>query len=1447
MSLPSDPIEEKSVLAEQAVDYGKVSPRSDPDDDDEWERQESIRREKVLSLDYDPDHFDLDAILEAFVELAGSQGIESRQYGITVRDVTLHGVDERFTVMPTVGDLIMLPLTIFRAVKAGRTPTRKILHNVNAIAKPGESVLVIGRPGAGCTSFLKMVSGTDMNMYKKLEGDVRYDGIPQKEMRKHFRSDVIYDAELDVHFPHLTVEQTLKFAVACKTPNLRVNNVSRKEYINRMTEILATVLGLRHVYKTKVGNDFVRGVSGGQRKRVSIGEAMACRATLSCWDNATRGLDASTALEFGKTIRSCTNLLRTTAFVTAYQAGQSLYEQFDTVTVLYDGHQVYWGPTTEAKAYFEKMGYKCPPRQTTAEYLTAVTDPLGRYKDETVSHRIPETAEEMEAYWQRSPEYAAFIAEIDQANNTIDPTQTKEMLQRSLFQEKSKHHRKNSRYTIGYWPQVALCTKRAFQLIIGDIQYPATLVVAGIVQGLVSGSLYYNLKDDVTGAFSRGGVLFFAALYVSLMGLAEVTAAFNNRPIIFKHKNYSLYHASADAIGQYISAIPVVAANSITFLIVLYFLTNMKREAGPFFINLLFLYLLQYAMLSLFRGISAISNAISMAQGIAGFFILVTLLYSSYMIQRPDMKVWFKWISYVNPILYAFESMIATEFHGRKMECVGNYLVPHGPGYENLQQGTQACAFQGSVEGQTWVSGDNYLKITYEYSYGHVWRNFGFMFAYICFNIFVTCAGVEILKPIKGGTDRLIFLRGKVPDAVVLAEEQKKSPSDEESALDAVASTFDADREPSTPPDALFQDLKSKDLFAWKNIDYVIPYDGGKRKLLDNVFGFCKPGTLTALMGESGAGKTTLLNTLAGRNDMGVVTGDMLVNGQPLDASFSRRTGYVLQQDIHVPETTVREALYFAARLRRSPRVPDDEKREYCEKIIDVLSMRGYADAVVGVSGSGLNVEQRKKLSIAVELVAKPSLLLFLDEPTSGLDSQSAWAIVKMLQDLAAAGQSILCTIHQPSATLFEAFDRLLLLRKGGQMVYFGDIGKNSSTMIEYFEENGGRKCDPSENPAEYMLEVIGAGSTASQDADWHEVWNNSTLKAKEENLLDQLVSEYSNQPPLDEHDAKELKQTYAVNFMQQFWIVLSRTWITLWRDPEYAISKFGMQVASGLFIGFSFWNLPYTMGGAQNGLFAAFLSLVVVAPIVNMIQGKAIAGRELYEVRERKSRTYHWANMIWTQAVCELPYLWLGGLCYFIGFYFATKAPTNASHAGLFWLSYGFFCQTFAVSFALMILYFSADLEVAGVLVGFLYSFVVAFSGIVQPYNLMPGFWKFMYRTTPYTYYVGNLVSSMLHGRKIVCADKEMAHFTPPSGQTCGEYMKSYLDAVGGYIKDESATDMCNYCQYSTANAYMANSKIYFHDYPRNIGFFFVYTFFNMFLAMVLYWVFRVHVWKKK
>lgn len=186
---------------------------------------------------------------------------------------------------------------------------------------------------------------------------------------------------------------------------------------------------------------------------------------------------------------------------------------------------------------------------------------------------------------------------------------------------------------------------------------------------------------------------------------------------------------------------------------------------------------------------------------------------------------------------------------------------------------------------------------------------------------------------------------------------------------------------------------KQTAIFQWEDMVYDIKIKGEPRRILDHVDGWVKPGTLTALMGVSGAGKTTLLDVLAQRVTMGVVTGKALVDGRQRDDSFQRKTGYVQQQDLHLATSTVREALTFSALLRQPAHVSKEEKLDYVEEVIDLLEMRPYADAVIGVPGEGLNVEQRKRTTIGVELAAKPQLLLFLDEPTSGLDSQTSWAI----------------------------------------------------------------------------------------------------------------------------------------------------------------------------------------------------------------------------------------------------------------------------------------------------------------------------------------------------------------------------------------------------------------------------------------------------------------------
>lgn len=182
-----------------------------------------------------------------------------------------------------------------------------------------------------------------------------------------------------------------------------------------------------------------------------------------------------------------------------------------------------------------------------------------------------------------------------------------------------------------------------------------------------------------------------------------------------------------------------------------------------------------------------------------------------------------------------------------------------------------------------------------------------------------------------------------------------------------------------------------------------------------------------------------------------------------------------------------------------------------------------------------------------MELAAKPELLLFLDEPTSGLDSQSAFNIVRFLRKLAAAGQAILCTIHQPNSALFESFDRLLLLQKGGRCVYFGDIGKDAHVLLEYFH-NHGADCPPDANPAEWMLDAIGAGQAPRiGKCDWADVWNGSDELAATKEEIESIKRRRIEQVG---HQSPTVQKEYATPLWHQIKVVNWRAQLAFWRSP---------------------------------------------------------------------------------------------------------------------------------------------------------------------------------------------------------------------------------------------------------------------------------------------------------
>ena len=260
----------------------------------------------------------------------------------------------------------------------------------------------------------------------------------------------------------------------------------------------------------------------------------------------------------------------------------------------------------------------------------------------------------------------------------------------------------------------------------------------------------------------------------------------------------------------------------------------------------------------------------------------------------------------------------------------------------------------------------------------HLWRNFGVIIAFTILYILVTAIASEIFSFVGGAVGATIFKKSKKAKEQVAAAspvvDEEKGADDSGDSRKSSGQTEAGDDEHQT-----IQGLsKSESIFTWTNVEYSVPYQGGQRKLLNKVSGYAKPGVMIALVGASGAGKSTLLNTLSQRQKMGVVSGNMLVDGRPLGPEFQRGTGFCEQMDLHDGTATIREALEFSAILRQERHVPREEKLAYVDTIIDLLELNDIQDAIV----MSLGVEQKKRLTIGIELAAKPSLLLFLDEPT---------------------------------------------------------------------------------------------------------------------------------------------------------------------------------------------------------------------------------------------------------------------------------------------------------------------------------------------------------------------------------------------------------------------------------------------------------------------------------
>lgn len=1375
-------------------------------------------------------------IKEGHFEKRNQEGGSAKKVGVVFKHLTVRGAGSMANHVRTLPDAILGTFgpdlyRLFTRFIPGLTfgssePTRVLTNDFTGVVRDGEMMLVLGRPGSGCTTFLKAIANKRGD-YAEVQGDVFYGGIPASKQLAHYRGEVIYNPEDDQHMPSLTVWQTLKFSLLNKTKK------REKREINVIVEAFLRVFGIEHTRHTLVGNEYVRGISGGERKRVSIAETLATKSTVVCWDNSTRGLDASTALDYANSLRVMTDASDRTTLVTLYQAGEGIYELMDKVLVIAEGRMLFQGPANEAKQYFIDLGLHCPDRQTTADFLTSVTDPMQRILRQGYEAQALKTAEDFERAFKNSLNYKRVLQDVEDYEKHLGTTEyidAREFKQ-SVKEQKSKRVSKGSSYTVSYWRQILACTKREFWLTWGD---PTTLYTKFFIivsNGLIVGSLFYGQPTTTEGAFTRGGTAFFSILFLGWLQLTELMKAVSGRVVIARHRDYAFYRPSAVSIARVITDLPLILAQVIIFGILMYFMTNLDRDVSKFWIYMLFVYTTTICITALYRMFAALSPTIDDAVRFSGTALNLLIIYTGYAIPKPQLlqqKIWFGWLYYINPLSYAFEGVLSNELYGREMQCTPRQLVPQGPGVESQYQG---CAISGAQLGSTTVTGDQYLQTTYQYTRSHLWRNWAVVIAFTVLYILITAVASEIFSFVDGGGGALIFKK-KAKKEVKLgskAADLEKAGNSGDSNVSSGQLPVSQSEEVDMP-----KRKKAESVFTWTGVEYSVPYQGGQRKLLNTVHGYAKPGVLVALMGASGAGKTTLLNTLSQRQRVGVVSGNILVDGRPLGPEFQRLTGFVEQQDLYDRTATIREAIEFSAILRQERNVPREEKLAYVEEIIDLLELREFQDALL----LSLGVEQRKRVTIGVELAAKPSLL-FLDEPTSGLDSQSAYSIVRFLKKLARAGHGLICTIHQPSSLLIQQFDMILALNPGGNTFYFGPVGDNGSAVIKYFSDRG-VVCPPSKNVAEFILETAAKGGKRADGKrlNWNEEWKRSQENKDLLTEIEQINAERSKIPS----PAIDTQHEYASPVWLQITMLTRRMFTQHWRDPSYLYGKLFVAVIIGIFNGFTFWKLGNTVQDMQNRMFTSFLIILIPPTIVNGVVPKFFQNLSLWEARENPSRIYNWVAFCTASVVTEIPISIVGAVIYWLLWYYPTGLPTDSSTAGyVFFMVMLFFL--FQASWGQWICAFAPSFTVISNVLPFFFVMFGLFNGVVRPYSMIPVFWRYwLYYLIPSTYWIGGVIAATLRNIPVVCGPGEAAYFNPPPGQTCQQYAGPFAVSAGaGYLTNPGATSNCGYCPYSNGVEYMAVLNVVPSDKWKYLGIFIGFVFSNW--ALVYFFVYAVRV----
>ncbi|KAL5538741.1 hypothetical protein UlMin_046004 [Ulmus minor] len=1212
-----------------------------------------------------------------------------------------------------------------------------ILQDVSGIIKPSRMTLLLGPPSSGKTTLLLAMAGK-LDLALKFSGSMTYNGHGMNEFVPE--RTAAYISQHDVHIGEMTVRETLAFSARCQGVGSRydmLEELSRREKelnikpdpdidvfmkaaamedqeTSIVTDYVLKILGLEVCADTMVGDEMLRGISGGQRKRVTTGEMLVGPAGALFMDEISTGLDSSTTYQIVNSLKQFVHIFNGTAVISLLQPAPETYDLFDDVILISDGQIIYQGPRELVLEFFEFMDFKCPERKGVADFLQEVTSK----KDQA-------------QYWMRTDKPYSFVS-VKEFSEAFQSFHVGQELGEELSTpfDKSKDHAAAltiRKYGVNQGELLKACFSREFLLMKrNSIVYIFKLIQISIM-GLICTTLFLRTElshNSIEDGTIYSGALFFSLVMLLFNGMSEIPMAIFKLPVFYKQRDLRFYPAWAYALPTWILKIPTTLIEVALWVALTYYPIGFDPNIGRCLKQYLLLIFLSQMATTLFRVIAITGRNMIVASTMASFVVLMLFSLGGFVLSKDEIKKWWIWGYFVSPIMYGQNAIEINEFLGNKW----NHAEPN----KTTPLGIAVLHSRGLFTKAHWY-----------------WIAIGTLAGYIFLLNILYVLALTFLNRCGRENGNQNTKRGMIlpfePHSII---------------FDNIFYSVDM------PPEMKNQGIAEDKLV-----------------LLKGVSGTFRPGVLTALMGVSGAGKTTLMDVLAGRKTGGYIEGDIKISGYPKkQETFARILGYCEQNDIHSPYVTVYESLLYSAWLRLQTEVDSETRKMLIEEVMGLVELNPLRQALVGLPGvNGLSAEQRKRLTIAVELVANPSII-FMDEPTTGLDARAAAIVMRTVRNIVDTGRTVVCTIHQPSIDIFEAFDELLLLKRGGEEIYVGPLGRNSCHLIHYFEAiQGVSKIKDGYNPATWMLEVSSSGQEQALGVDFAEIYKNSDLYRRNK----ELIKELSTPAP----GSKDLyfPTQYSQSIFTQCMACLWKQRQSYWRNPPYTAVRFLFTLGIGLLFGTLYWDLggkrtkPQDLFNAMGSMYTA----VFFIGVQNASSVQPVIGVErTVFYREKAVGMYSSFPYSFAQVMVEIPYIFCQAAVYCVLVYAMIGFEQTAEK--FFWyLFFAFFSMLYFTLYGMMAVAVTPNLNLAAIVSTAFYGIWNLFSGFLIPEPRMPVWWRWYYWTNPVAWTLYGLTVSQFGDVNEVLGGSE-----PP--ETVKEYLRRFFGFKHDFLGVVATVNVC-------------------------------------------------------